>query len=921
MTPPTSGQRKNGPVPLHQLQQLHPAVSQSIPSITPAYPRKPPPTDFVASNLQQILASLTAEEPHRPEIHPSMLYRPVQGYVAPPPQDKPKMPYRPAAYTNVKPLTSSSQHVPQIWSANMWANHPPGMVTPFAAQASIRHETPARMQPVNTNRPPNAATPFVAQASIRHETPARMQPVNTNRPPNVAIPFVAQASIRHETPARMQPVNINRPPNVATPFSAQASFRHDTPASMQQVNINRPPNVATPFSAQASFRHETPVRIQPVNTNTLPNVATPFSAQASFRHETPASVQQIKTNRPPIDAATFSAEALEKVSASRPPVGVTQVNTVQGQRVPFRQNVAGQLQRLNALSSQGGPSRQYQNQGTKVLQQKGSSAILNYAEQFHTPIIWHIPLGNTRKALPGRFQKPFYTASPIAPTGQRILGQMNAVQGALVRNRTAGSIQNPYVVPIRQPFLSQKPLVQKQRIGFMPPLRIQNNINPQSGGPKSQVATSLQRQQQQQQSLAYKMALLDQPNHAPQSNVPGPSPWQKQMPSTQQATSTQKQLPPSRPYYANYYPKPPYSPNVQHRLLIPLARMQTTSKGPLAPASQKPPQGIPQRQTAPFSPHLIYGQNSWPWGAWKHQASPIVQASSRSSSFPRPQAYGNNLPSYHPSAGLIPNLPASPYTVSPQVLLYSYHYPKTIINPLTRITTNLKGDNMKGSFLQKLTQQISSAAFNSKPGEATTSSNPTVTGQTKGTVTIAQSNKGPYGSKQLAQIPYAPYYRLLTGSTRTPQSQGVLVGPLIKPFQGRQQDQTGQLTSPPLVTSQTAWKFPNVAYPNAKVITQPQRTVYKQLPSVADRKSQLTKGLLNRPIYIETVPFQLYYQLQNLPSLNTQSGTQRYLSSVLNDILRLRYGKRKKKKKKRGVKEKSRLYKMKDSKIVGVRRP
>lgn len=813
MTPPINGQRNNGPIPLHQ---INPAAPQTIVSLAPSYQRKPAPTDYVASNLQQILASLTAEEPHRSGINPSALYRPPQGYSAPPSQNKPQMPGRTATFTNVKPLTGPSQQVPQIWSANIWGNHPPGLVAPFATQASIRHNTPGSMQQVNINRQPNVAPPFLAQA------------VN-----------------RHDTPASIQPLNAYRPPGAFALSSAKASLQQNNPAVMQKVNLNHPSAV------------------------------------------------------------------------------VPQMNGNGGQRAPLRQTFAGQFQPFNALTSQNAHYRQFQNQGTKIIQPKVSMGRINSAEQFHTPIIWHTPLANTRKGQPVGLQRPYFPASSKAPAGQRLLGsikQLNFLQGAPVRNRTAGNTQNPYVLPFQQLSLSQKPFVQKPGIGVMQPPRAQSNTNPQSGGPKAQVPIQLPRQQQTQQSLADKMAMLEEPSYAPFSHVPASSPWQKQMPSSQLATSTQKQTPPSRLYYASNYPKPPYSPNVQHGLLSTTARIQSPSKGLLAPAVQKIPQGIPQRQISPYSPHFISGQNSWPWGALRNQASPIAQASSRSSTFSRLQANGNTLPNYHPSAGLVTNLPASPYTVSPQVLLYYYYYPKTIIKPLTKMASP-KGEKLDGSSLQKLTQQINSAAFNNKAGKAMTTGNPTVTGQTIGKATVTKSIKVHSGnSKQLSQIPYVAYYNPVTGSANTPLLRGMFAGPLArkKPVQTRLllhqlRKGTGQLTSPPLVTYQTAWTHPNVAYPNAKVITQPQRTVYQQLPAVADRKSQLTNGLLNRPIYIETVPYQLYNQLQKLPSFNTQSGTQQYLSRVLNDILRLRYGKRKKKKKKRGVREKSELYKNKDS--------
>lgn len=790
MTLPKNGQRYNGPI---AIQQARPAFPQNKNSPGPTYQTKTAATDYVAGNLQQILASLNAEQPSRPGVHPSALYRPPQGYSAPFSQNKQQTLNGPAApYTNGKPLAGTSQLSPQLWSANFWANNPSSSTAPFAAHASIRYNTPGSMQKV---------------ASIRHGVPPIMQPLNAYHPPGTVLSYSAEASLRHENPVTMP-----------------------------------------------------------------------------------------------------------KVHASRPSVVLNQLNTVGAQRVPLMQNNIGQLQRVGALVSQKALEGQNQNQGKKIIEPKVSWGSINSAEQFHTPIIWHTPLENARTRPPVLSKRPYVPASPVGLTGQRTLGIMKPLyvfNGASERNSTAGSIQNSYVAPSEQLSLVQKPLVQKQNINFMQPLRGPSNVNPLFRGPKPQVPISPQRQQQQQQSLADKMALLEQPKHVPQSNVPGLSPWQKQMPSTQMATSSKVQSS-SPPYYSSNMPRPPYSPNVQHRLLTIPARTQIPSKGPLVPAARKIPQGIPQRQIAPFSPHFISGKNSWPWGLWRNQASPIAQASSHSSGVSRLQAYGNPLASYQPSAGLASNLPASPYAMSPKVLLYYYFYPKTINRPLMKLTS-LKGEKLDGSYLQKLTQQISSAALNYRPEVAMTTGNPTVTGQTKGKSTVTKFNKVPYGnSKQLAPIPYVPHYNLETGPANFPLSRGMSTGPLAKRFRGNNQAQTqlrkgaSQLSPLSLMPYQTAWTSTHVAYPHSKPITQPQRLAYTQLPAVADRESQLTNGLLNRPIYIETVPYQLYYQLQKMPSFNTQSGTQQYLARVLNDILRLRYGKLKHKKRKRGVKERSR---------------
>ena len=788
MTPPINGQRNNGPMPLHQIHQV---VPQSMASLAPSYQRNPPPTDYVASNLQQILASLTAEEPHSASVNPSALYRPPQRYPAPQSQNNPQIPGRNPAYTSVRPVIGTTQQLPQIWPTNMWANRPPGVVTPIATQASIRHNAPGTMQQANVNR----------QSSV-------------------APQFPSQAVLRHDTPAGLKTLNVYQPPGTVT-SSVQNPLQQKNPVAMQKINLNRPPSV------------------------------------------------------------------------------VVQVNAVGGQRAPLKQTIAG------AFKPFSGAYGKYQNQGAKTIQPKVSWGRTNNAQQFHTPIIWHTPFSSTRNEQPVILQRPFASASSVAPT----------VQGALVRNTTAGNIQNIYGVPIRQLPLNKMPFVQKQRIGVVQPQRTATNPSLQSGVPKAPVPVYRPRQQQQQKTLADKMALLEEPNHVvPHINVPPSSPWQKQMPLNQLASTHQKQTHPSRPYYAYNYPKSPYSPNVQQRLLTGTARMQLPSKGSLAQATLQIPQGIPQRQISPLSPHFITGKNSWPWGIWRNQVSPITQASSRTASLSRPQPYGNTLSSYHSSAGLVPNVPASPYTASPQVLLYYYYYPRTINKPITKMTS-LNEKKLDGSSLQKLTQQITTAAFNNEAGETMTTSNPTVTGQTKGKVTVTKSNKAPYrSSKQLAQF---PYYNLEAGSTNYPFLRGIPAGPVAKQLQEKKPVRlrlllpklgkgSGQLTSPPLLTYQTAWTPPHVAYQNV-----PQRTVNQQLPAEAYRKSQLTNELLKRPIYIETVPYQLYYQLQKLPSFNTQSSTQQYLSRVLNDILRLRYGRRKKKKKKRGVKEK--LHENKDS--------
>ena len=771
MTPPTNGQRNNQPLLTHP---SYPAVSQSITNVASANQRQPgASSDYIANNLQQILASLTGGD-GLPGSHPSMMYRPHQTYVATEQHAKQPIADRPVQYQTVKPPMSNSHQIPQTSSSNLWNNQQPS-----AAQASLRHGTPANMQ------------------------------VNRNRQPSIAAPFLAQrlGSLGQYTPRVMQQIHM--------PLRTQASL-------MQQMNTNRQPAVVSPLQPQASLRHDTPARMQ-------------------------------------------------------------QANTIGIQRVPLRPSVQGQFQRYNPLSTLAGSSVQRQNKGAMAIKPQGFSDRINSYGQIHNPIIWHIPLRNVKSGRPGGFQKTFFSAAPlrIALSNSLVQSkQLNMLQNIPVRNRTVGHVQKPYVVSFQQP------LIPKQRVNLAQPL------NPLPGGPRAEVITSplqqRQQQQQKQQSLAYKMALLDVPNA--QTTISASSPAIKQVPSAQMVAITQKNAPLMRPPNTNYYVKPPYSPSVR----IPLNTLHSSLSGVLPQVSTHLPQVIPQ--VAPFSRHYINGQHSWPWSALKNQAAPIKLTSSQSSS---PLAHGRSPQRYQTTV--------PPYAVSPQVLLYYYFYPRTLTNPQTKINI-LKGQKLKGSFSQKLREQILSAAFNGKP----ILRYPSGTGQTQDKSTVIQTGQvqpktAPYGAiKQLGQMPQnAPYYGLVGGPSKGPLSRGIanqlqlkqqIQAPLLQAQVNKGMKQMSYLPQ------QTARTSPNVEqYLNA--LKRQQATVKTQLPVLEDRTSQLTHGLLNRPIYIQTVPYHIYNMLQQVPALNTQSGNQRYLSKVLSDILRLRYLKQKKKKKKRGAKE------------------
>ena len=637
--------------------------------------------------------------------------------------------------------------------------------------------------------------------------------------------------------------------------------------------------------------HQVPqVGSSKISTNPQLGPVTPLSTQSSLRHETPVPMQQ--------------------------PARIQQGNTG-NQRIPLRQNLVGRLPQFNAPLAPGKLAGQNQNQAPKVAQPLVFSDRVNSYAQIQRPIVWHIPLRGTNKGwLPSGFEK-LLSASPKRPIPLTWLGQTKFLQTIPVRNRTAAGVQRqrPYVASFKPSYSSQQPPAQKQRINTVPPLKMQNNINSPLGGPLVQHVSYLPQQQQehrqnQQTSLAYKMALLGESNQVPLTNRPTPSQAIAQVSSSQLGANKQTHLPSMQTFSTNYFPRPPYTLNAQQRVLTPSARVRLKSVHP--PLAQHLPHRVPQSQVSPFRPHYIYGQQSWPWGPWRNQASPIALSSSRSSNPLRPQAYPTNSQRYQPTSGFASKLAVSPYPVTPQVLLYYYFYPRTITKPLLKLT-NVKGDQLKGSFLEKLREQISSAALNGKPGLGTLARKTTVTGQTGGTPTETKveqlkPNISPYGTfKQVVQIPnYTPYYRLLGGSSDAPLSKAILTARLVNTLTGAHQVQgplrklglgTRQMTYLPLSTSKNLWTSPTLTQ---NVNTQ---TTDKTQPPVLYRKSQQIKGLLNRPIYIQTVPYQLYNLLQQLPSFNTQSGTQRYLSSVLSDILRLRYGKRKKKKKKRGAKE------------------
>ena len=749
MTLPTNGQRNNQPY----LPRPSPkAVSQSFTSVAPAYHKQQPTSsDFIANNLQQILASLSSEN-QPPGSNPSTMSRPHQAYGKDQQQAKAPNAYEPVSFSAAQPQTINSNQIAQTLPSYRWNYYHPGAAAPVSNKAAVRYGTQA-MQSANKN-PPSAMTallPAQSQGTLRHETPAAVQQMKR--------PLLGQASPTRQMSSNRQPALLNQNPY-------QTSSRLNPPAKVQQGNA--------------------------------------------------AGIQQ----------------------------------------VPIRN-----FQGYNYFPTSA---------GSMVNNHLGFPERTSSYAQIHNPIVWHIPLPKTKTGVPVRFRIPL-TSLSINSMGQLRAGkQFNVHQTGPPLKGIAQNMPKTPVASFQQPF------VQKQQVKLIQPML---NQNPEPGGPRAQVASPLQ---QNQQSLSSKLALLEAPHRQTITSQMS----QTHFPQT--AAPNQRPSLPIQAYNNNMFARPPYSPSVRQKVLLSSNRIHPSLNGALAQTTQHLP------QVAPLRPHYIYGQNSWPWGAWRNQAPPLKLASSRSSS-----------PQWYPTTN-------SPFTVSPQVLLYYYLYPKTIMNPLNKLG-NLRGE--KGNFWQKLKDQISRTVPFRNLKVATVASDPTVTGQIQVKPTNLQtgqskSNIATYGAfrPRVQTSKNAPYYGVVKEPLKTLLSGGLASSSLHNPLQAKQQVQTA-LSQTPLVKGmrqttylpqQTRWTLPGVAN-QLGALTQPQATVNTQLPG--DRKSQLMNRLRNRPIYIQTVPYQTYYLLQQQPAYNTQSDTQRYLSKVLGDILRLRYLTQKKKKKRRGAEQ------------------
>ncbi|XP_068705792.1 uncharacterized protein [Montipora foliosa] len=665
-----------------------------------------------------------------------------------------------------------------------------------------------------------------------------------NRPapyPSTKLPTVISNRVPQASPFNWW---TNHQPKAATAVPAQALLRPGSPSDRQSFQPIRRPGIVQPALEQASL-------VRPFSQNRQFGLFAPSPLQASLRHDTPAGRQQ--------------------------------GNTIGVQRIPLGQNVIGQYQQFHTSAAPGELLTQTQNEVPELVQPNLFSNKVRGYGQIQSPIVWHIPSRNVDKVLQEVSVKPFFSAAPLRISPLAVLRQNNPLR---VQNRTVSFVQGPS-------YLKQKPLVQAQQVSSVQPFQLPNS------------KSSNQQQESQQKSLEYKMAMLEETSQKPQVNVLRPQ--VKEQASYQTSATIRHDTSPVRPFGGNYIPRPFSHQNAQQRVQTPSAL--GNPKAALPFHVQNLPYGIPPKKVSPFSPHFIYGQKSWPWSVWKNQVSPISLPPSQSSSPLRLQANGANLLQYQPTSGFAAKLPLAPRKPTPKVLMYYYYYPRTITKPLVKVA-NVGDTKQTGNFWGKLRQQISTLGLNGNQGLTTITGNPTAKGQTNGKVILTQAGQfqpkivPDATSKQLYQTSQdRPTYRLIVGSSKVPLAPGIVTETLANQLSGQQQAQTPlwgnhlwagmqQMTYSPLLTPQLI--SPNIAQ---KVNTETQAN--KQI-SVGDRRSQLTKGLFNRPIYIQTVPYQLYNLLQQLPSLNTQSGTQRYLSRVLSDIVSSRYGKRKKKKKREG---------------------
>ena len=601
---------------------------------------------------------------------------------------------------------------------------------------------------------------------------------------------------------------------------------------------SRKPGSAT--AVQSLPRPGQPAVIEQFHSSRQPDFAQPAFGKAP--------IQPINPIRQPI---MFVPSLPQAPLRHDTPAAIQQGTTVKIQKVPWKQKTVGQFQPIPA-------SERLQPVAGKVR---------GYG-QTQRPIVWHIPLRNIKKILQGGSINPFFSTTPLRISPLALLRQSGLLQ---IQNRTLGVVQRPS-------HLNLKPTLQAENVNVVQPIQSLNS-------------KPLGQQQSQQKSLAFKMAMLGDSHPSPQTSPPRP--LQLKAPASYQTPANEgRQLTPLRPSSVNYSPRPVISQNAQQRVFTPSVVVNPKAALPRIVLNGNLPVKV-----SPFRPHLMFGQQSWPWSLWKNQASPMSLTSSRPSSL-RPQANGVNLWRNQPNSAVAAKLsPRNP--AARKVLLYYYYYPRTVTKPLVKLT-NLNQNKQTGSTLQKLRDHISSSAQNGKPRLMTFTANPNTKGQPDRKllqVGQLQPNIDPYAtSRQLDQTSQdRPSSRFVVGSAKVPLAPGLVVNWLggnqrvQTPLQKNQLGQTGmqQLAMSPMLTITP----PNVAQKPIAVTD-----VNMQMPLLGDRRSQLTKGLNNRPIYIQTVPYQLYNLLQQLPMFNPQSGTQLYLSKALSDIISSRFGKRKKKK-------------------------
>ena len=503
------------------------------------------------------------------------------------------------------------------------------------------------------------------------------------------------------------------------------------------------------------------------------------------------------------------------------------------------------------------------------------------------------PLQNLATALPGRLQQPHIFQGPGGPQKQyqSPMGRPTKLQEAsrkpnnvgvaqeprdwqqqvaYAQQGLQGRFQRPSTAAGQAAYAAQKLVGQTHSLGALPFAQVHDRMSGNVQKPSMGLSQALPMQQKPMVQNQRAPILPQGKQQTTLNPLPGghraqvPPVGQQQqslayalslLERNQKAPTTALRAPalpqslvpgPSSQLTRANYPynyKPKYLVTAQQKPPSTPKQALFPPRGRTVSFIQRQPQSMVQTQVSPYNPDFLNKQRAWSWGVWGNQASPMAQTSNPPASLVNGPSYVRTAPKDQPTAAQNP--------VSPQVLLYYYYYPRATNQPYPGLTKlpleSTKVGSSGGDLWKGLSNQLSYAAYSNKQAIVAPTPKPTSTALTQGKLTFTQQGQSQY---------------ITPSNPPMPQLSG--------------------------------WSVPYVQYP--------QTSVGYKLPVQGKRKQTVTNGLLNRPIYVETVPYPLYYQLQQVPAFNTHSSTQRYLQRALSDVLNFGFGKHKKKKKRRGTK-------------------